>query len=250
MPSMTSTSTTSPSSRSTAYWATEAPTLPAPTTVILGRAMAYPLCSERLHAVDDGRSELRALHFLGAFHEAGEVVGDDLLGQRLLDASVDAIGRFRPAHVAQHHLAREDDRAGIDFVLPRVLGRRAVRGFEQRVPGLVVDVRAGGDADAAYLRGQRIGEEITREVAARDDVELVGTGEDLLEEGVGDGVLDEDLPRGRLAAAVVPAHELVGEFLLGQGIPPLHEHAFRVLLDVALVDEGDVAAAVFHRVAH
>src|SRR5262245_33890376 len=38
MPSMTSTSTTSPSSFSTAYCATEAPTLPAPTTVIFGRA--------------------------------------------------------------------------------------------------------------------------------------------------------------------------------------------------------------------
>ena len=38
---MTSTSTTSPSSFSTAYWATVAPTLPAPTTVILGRAPIY-----------------------------------------------------------------------------------------------------------------------------------------------------------------------------------------------------------------
>src|SRR5215470_4257133 len=250
MPSMTSTSTTSPSSRSTAYWATEAPTLPAPTTVILGRAMAYPLCSERLHAVDDGRPELRALHFLGALHEAGEVVGDDLLGQRLLDAGIDAIGRLRPAHVAEHHLPGEDDRARIDLVLPCVLRRRAMRGLEQRVSGLVIDVGAGGDADAAHLRGEGVGEEIAREVATGDDIELVGTGEDLLEEGVGDGVLDEDLARGRLAAAIVPAHELVGEFLLGQGIAPLHEHAFRVLLDVALVDEGDVAAAVLHRVAH
>src|SRR5215813_5439722 len=38
MPSTTSTSTTSPSSFSTAYCATEAPTLPAPTMVIFGRA--------------------------------------------------------------------------------------------------------------------------------------------------------------------------------------------------------------------
>src|SRR5882724_3460836 len=35
-PSITSTRTTSPSSFSTTYWATEAPTLPAPTTVIFG----------------------------------------------------------------------------------------------------------------------------------------------------------------------------------------------------------------------
>src|SRR2546426_10122789 len=49
---MTSTRTTSPSSFSTAYWATEAPTLPAPTTVILGRpasnvpSLAYRLATE------------------------------------------------------------------------------------------------------------------------------------------------------------------------------------------------------------
>ncbi len=49
-PSMTSTRTTSPSSRSTTYWATLAPTLPAPTTVILGRGCsavrtsALPTC--------------------------------------------------------------------------------------------------------------------------------------------------------------------------------------------------------------
>ena len=47
---MTSTNTTSPSSFSTAYCATLAPTLPAPTTVIFGRACvtlstsAFPTC--------------------------------------------------------------------------------------------------------------------------------------------------------------------------------------------------------------
>src|SRR5438034_724859 len=36
------------------------------------------------HVLDDGRAELRALHFLGAVHEPREVVGDDLLLDRLL----------------------------------------------------------------------------------------------------------------------------------------------------------------------
>src|SRR2546428_10106623 len=79
MPSTTSTSTTSPSSFSTAYWATLAPTLPAPTTVIFARAVIR--FSSRLqdrHVLDDLAAELRALHFLGAFHEAGESGGDDL----------------------------------------------------------------------------------------------------------------------------------------------------------------------------
>src|SRR2546425_7834999 len=98
-PSMTSTRTTSPSSRSTAYCATEAPTLPAPTTVILGlgcsvlRISALPSCMpvspsrlELRHVLDDGRPELRALHLRRAVHQAREVVGDDLGLDRLLEA--------------------------------------------------------------------------------------------------------------------------------------------------------------------
>src|SRR6267378_4209251 len=265
-PSMTSTSTTSPSSFSTAYWATVAPTLPAPTTVILGRANSVSFISSsrtgrpgrhsvlRLalqlrHALDDGGAELRALHFLGAVHEPREVVGDDLLLDRLLEAGDDPVGGVGPAHVAEHHLARQDDRARIHLVLPRVLRRRAVRGLEQRVAGVVVDVGAGRDADAAHLRGQGVGEQIAREVAGRDHVELVGPRQDLLQERVGDGVLDEDLAGGRLAAALVPADRLVAELLLGQRVAPLHEHALGVLLDVTLVHEGHVLAVVLDGVA-
>src|SRR6266446_2911686 len=142
---MTSTRTTSPSSFSTAYWATEAPTLPAPTTVILGRpasnvpSLAYRLATEaggwitdsprlrlrlalrprdvlRLalqlrHVLDDGGAELRALHFFRALHEAREVVGDHPGLDRLLQRTDNQVRGVRPAHVAQHHLAREDDRA-------------------------------------------------------------------------------------------------------------------------------------------
>src|SRR5712691_1889482 len=260
MPSTTSTSTTSPSSRSTAYWATEAPTLPAPTTVILGRWLttlsgsALPTCMgaplQLLHVLDDGGAKLRALDFLGALHEPREVVGHHLLPDGHLQRGDDPVRRLRPAHVAQHHLAGEDDRARIDLVLARVLGRGAMGGLEERVPTLVVDVGAGGDADAAHLRGEGVGDEIAREVAAGNDVELVRARQDLLQEGVGDGVLDEDLARGRLAPAVVPAHELVGELALGQGVAPLHEQPFRVFLDVALVHERHVAAPVLDGVAH
>src|SRR3989442_5166234 len=112
MPSMTSTSTTSPSSFSTAYWATLAPTLPAPTTVIFARALMR--ISSRLqgrHVLDDLAAELRALHFLGALHQPGEVVGDDLRLDGLLQAGHQAVGGVRPAQVPEHHLAREDDRA-------------------------------------------------------------------------------------------------------------------------------------------
>src|SRR5262244_1407591 len=107
---MTSTSTTSPSSFSTAYWATLAPTLPAPTTVIFARAVirfSSPL--QGRHVLDDLAAELRALHFLGAFHEAGEVVGDDLRLDGRLQAGHDAIGGVRPDQVPEHHFAGQDD---------------------------------------------------------------------------------------------------------------------------------------------
>ena len=49
----------------------------------------------------------------------------------------------RPAHVAEHHLAGENDRAGVDLVEVGILGRGAVSRFEDGVTGHVVDVRAG-----------------------------------------------------------------------------------------------------------
>src|SRR5439155_3840237 len=264
IPSMTSTSTTSPSSFSTAYWATLAPTLPAPTTVILGRGYcvlrisALPSCIpipfsarclQRGHALDDGAAELRALHFAGALHQPGEVVGDDLLLDGLLETGHQAVGGIRPAQVTEHHFAGEDDRAGIHLVLARVLGRGAVGGLEQRVAGVVVDVGAGRNADAAHLRRERVGEQVAGQVARRNEVELIGPRQDLLQEGVGDGVLDEDLARRRLAVTFLPRHRLVTELALGQRVAPLHEHAFGVLLNVALVDEGDVLAVVLDGIA-
>src|SRR5437867_12888040 len=92
-PSITSTSTTSPNSFSTTYWATEAPTLPAPTTLILGRRLmtlsgsARPTCMraplQLRHDRDDGRRELRALHLPRGLHETPQVVSDHLGQHRL-----------------------------------------------------------------------------------------------------------------------------------------------------------------------
>src|SRR5213592_3469417 len=155
-PSMTSMRTTSPSSRSTAYLATEAPTLPAPTTVIFGRRACTCVLSSFIssprtagpqprdvlrlalrlrHVLDDGGAELRALHFSRSVHQAREVVGDHPGLDRLLQTRDDPIRRVGPSHVAQHHLAREDHRAGVDLVLPCVLRRGPVRRLEERVPG-------------------------------------------------------------------------------------------------------------------
>src|SRR6266566_4081462 len=224
-------------------------TFPAPTTVILGRApILSPYRLQLRHVLDDGGAELRALHFLGALHQPREVVGDHLGLDRLLQAGDDPVRRVGPAHVAEHHLARQDHRPRVHLVLSRVFRRRAVGGLEQRVAGVVVDVGAGRDADTAHLRRERVGEQVTRQVAGRDHVELVRSGEDLLQEGVGDGVLDEDPALGRLAAALVPADRLVAELALGQRVAPLHEHALGVLLDIALVHQCHVLAVVLDRI--
>jgi hypothetical protein len=66
----------------------------------------------------------------------------------------DEVRGLVPAHVAEHHLAREDHRAGIHLVLVGVLRRGAVGRLEDGVARLVVDVRRRRDADAADLRAR------------------------------------------------------------------------------------------------
>jgi hypothetical protein len=89
--------------------------------------------------LDDLVRELAALHFGGAVHQAGEVVGDALAGDGLVHAGDDRVGGFGPAHVAQHHLAREDHRARIDLVEVGVLRRGAVGRSEHAVAGDFID---------------------------------------------------------------------------------------------------------------
>src|SRR5450432_1209834 len=93
--------------------------------------------------------ELTAFNLFGPFHLAGEVVGDGFRGNRLFQSRDDQVGDVLPAHVFEHHDTREDDAAGINRVLIGIFGGGAVGGFEDGVAGDVVDVAAGGDADAA-----------------------------------------------------------------------------------------------------
>ncbi|MCK7526755.1 MAG: hypothetical protein MZV64_58740 [Ignavibacteriales bacterium] len=107
---------------------------------------------------------------VGVVHQAGEVVGDGLRGDGAFHALDDQVGGFGPAHVAEHHLAGEDDRAGVDLVEVGVFRRGAVGRFEDGVTRHVVDVRAGSDADPAHLRRQRIGEVVAVQVHGGDHI--------------------------------------------------------------------------------
>src|SRR6185437_10396647 len=132
--------TTSASCLSATARATVAPTLPAPpTTVTFLFIAAFPVASflfpafssqlsafssrflvpawsdlapsSQLHVLNDRIAELRGLQLGRPFHLPGEIVGDLLLLNRLLEAGFDQLGGFRPAEIPEHHHAREDHRA-------------------------------------------------------------------------------------------------------------------------------------------
>ena len=118
-----------------------------------------------------------------------------------------------------------------------------MRRLEDPVTGHVVDVAAGRDPDSADLRGERVRQVVAVQVGGRDDIEVFGPGQHLLQRDVGDAVLYEDLV-ARLAVAVVPADRDVGELLPHELVAPVAKRAFGELLDVPLVHERDTRAIV------
>ena len=153
--------------------------------------------------------------------------------------------------MAEHHLCREDEGAGVDLVLACVLGRRAVRGLEDGNPRVVVDVGAGGDADATDLCGQGVGDVVAVEVHGGQDAVFCGTGDDLLEHGIGNHVLDHDGVAGVGVGEGAPRATVeLGrtEFFLGQGVAPISEATLGELHDVAFVNQGNARLVVVNGV--
>src|SRR5438445_12650384 len=90
---------------------------------------------------DDGLGELGALHFLRALHLAGEVIRDDLLGDRLLHGVAEGLPRLLPSEVLEHHHAREDLRGRVRLAYPGVVRRGPVDTREPRLGVPVVPSR-------------------------------------------------------------------------------------------------------------
>jgi len=198
------------------------------------------------HRLDDGIAEGGAFDFGGAFHLAGEVVGDGLCTDGAVHALDDEVGGLGPAEVAEHHFAGQNHTAGVDIIFAGVFGGGAVGGFEDGVAGVVVDVAAGGDADAADLGSEGIGDVVAVEVEGGEDFILSGTGEDLLEHGVGDDVFDDDFVAG-LGGDLDPrafADDGAAVGFDSQLVAPVAEATFGELHDVAFVDERDSFAVV------
>src|SRR6266478_6893964 len=104
-----------------------------------------------LHPLDHCLPEPGGRDLLSALHQPREVVGHNLVGDRLLQALDDQRGGFLPAHVHEHHLGRQDLRPRVDVILARVLRRGPVRRLEHR--HRVRHIGARRDADTADLRG-------------------------------------------------------------------------------------------------
>lgn len=199
------------------------------------------------HVRDHIIPKLRALAQGRPLHESLEVVSDCLCTDCAVHALDDEIRGLGPAHEAEHHLAGEDDGAGVDLVLVGVFGGGAVGCFEDGVPGVVVDVGARGDPDPPHACGEGVGDVVAVEVHGGDDIVLGGAGEELLEECVGDDILDGDGLAGLGVGHGAPwaaVEELGAELFACDLVSPFHEGTLGELHDVALVDEGDGVAVV------
>ncbi len=123
--------------------------------------------------------------------------------------------------------------------------------LENRVAGLVVNIRSRGNANAADLCRQRVGDVITIQVQGRQNAVLLRTGQNLLQHGIGNDILDHDLrPRiGVLEGVPRTAVELLRTVLLpGDLVAPCSEGALGELHDISLVNEGDARQIAVDRV--
>src|SRR4051794_32121784 len=235
--------TMSASSLSASARATVAPTAPAPPTTVTFLFIRLPA----LHVADDGVRERGCLQLGRALHLPGEIVRDLLVPDCLFEPTLDGVGRATPAEIAEHHDAGEDDRAGIDDVLARILRCGAVRGFEEA--DVVADVRARRDSEPANLGCAGVGQVVAIEVGAREHVVVGRSRQDLLEDAIGDAIVDEDLALPRRATPhFLLGHDVVAELGGRHFVSPVPERALGELHDVPLVDEGEGLALVVHRV--
>ena len=159
------------------------------------------------------------------------------------------VGHFLPSHVLKHHHPREDNATGVDLILIRVLWRGPVGGFENRNTRVVVDVGAGCNTNSTHLGGQGVTDIITIQIHRGNHIKFRGSGQDLLEEDVGDAIFDENFVAG-IALTIFPRNGHVRELLLHQLVTPPHEGPFGILHDVALVDQSHAFAAMFDRVVY
>src|SRR5262249_967650 len=121
----------------------------------------------------------------------------------------------------------------------------------------IADVGAGRDADAAYLRSERIRYVVAVEIESRNDVVLLGAQQHLLQKVVGDHVLHHDFMTTLGVSEGQPRSRADGtraELLARHLVAPVAERTFGELHDVALVHQchryAILVDGVLQRLAH
>ncbi len=152
---------------------------------------SIPKIGSALHVSDDARREFARSDLGSAGSLALKVVGHKLLLNGLLHRIFNQLGCLFPTDEIQQHDARQDDRTRIDHVLVGVLRRSAMRCFEYGEA--IADVSARRNAQATHLRSGSVGDVVAVEVGRRQNAVVGGPNDDLLEDGIGNAVVDEDL---------------------------------------------------------
>ena len=140
----------------------------------------------------------------------------------------------------QHHFSGQNEGAGVDFVLPSVLWCCAVGGLKDGDARVVVDVGTWCNANAANLCSESIGNVVAVQVHGRQHTVFGGTSDDLLQHGVGNDVLDDDVVAGLGVCQGAPrstVKQFSSKLFLGQCIAPVAEPTFGELHDVAFVHQ-------------
>jgi hypothetical protein len=108
-----------------------------------------------------------------------------------------------------------------------------VRGFEAGHG--VGQVGTGCDANATDLGGQGIGDVVTIQVECRHHRVLGRAQQDLLQEGIGDAVLDDDVLAGLRVLELAPraaVDQLGAKLSLGQRVRPVAEAADLIISSI------------------
>ncbi|MNF58425.1 hypothetical protein D3C84_399800 [compost metagenome] len=147
--------------------------------------------------------------------------------------------------MAQHHFGGQDQRARVHLVLASVLRRGAVSCFEHS--NGIGQVGTRSDANTAHFGRQSIGQVVTIEVQGGNYVVFGRTQQDLLQHGVGDGVLDDDVLAGFRVLELHPRTAVEqgrAELFSRHFVGPFLEGTFGELHDVAFVHDGQRVAVV------
>src|SRR5690606_27893995 len=161
----------------------------------------------------------------------------------------DLVGGVHPTHVTHRDFGGQIHGTGDNLVLPDVFGFGTVLGFEHGIRDR--QDGNGRSTETTNVGSQGVGQVVTIEVQGGDHIVLGRTQQDLLQHGVSNGVLDNDVLAGVGILELHPraaVQQLGTELVASHFVAPLLEGTFGELHDVALVHDGHGAAVVVYRI--